>query len=58
MPLAEKNCRIKKKYICLIHNLKPEHRIAYPLSRKQAKKTGYMGFESDLFIRYYLKIKI
>jgi Fe-S-cluster containining protein len=33
------------KYICRIHDLKPEHCRNYPRSRKHALKTGCKGFE-------------
>jgi Fe-S-cluster containining protein len=34
------------KYICRIHDVKPEHCRAYPKSRKHALKTGCRGFEN------------
>jgi len=34
------------KYICRIHDVKPEHCRAYPRSRKHAMKTGCKGFEN------------
>ena len=33
------------KYICRIHDLKPEHCRQYPKSRKHAEETGCKGFE-------------
>jgi len=33
------------KYICRIHDLKPEHCRNYPRSRKHAEKTGCRGFD-------------
>ena len=33
------------KYICRIHDVKPEHCRAYPKSKKHALKTGCRGFE-------------
>jgi len=33
------------KYICRIHDLKPEHCIKYPKSREHDEKTGCRGFE-------------
>jgi Fe-S-cluster containining protein len=33
------------KYICRIHDLKPEHCRNYPRSRKHAKETGCKGFD-------------
>jgi len=33
------------KYICRIHDLKPEHCLRYPKSRKHAEETGCRGFE-------------
>jgi Fe-S-cluster containining protein len=33
------------KYICRIHDLKPEHCRAYPKSREHARKTGCKGFD-------------
>jgi Fe-S-cluster containining protein len=35
----------QEKYICRIHDLKPEHCRAYPRSRKHAQKTGCKGFD-------------
>ena len=34
------------KYICRIHDLKPEHCRKYPKSRKHAQRTGCKGFEN------------
>jgi Fe-S-cluster containining protein len=34
----------QQKYICRIHDVKPEHCRAYPRSRKHAMKTGCRGF--------------
>jgi Fe-S-cluster containining protein len=36
------------KYICRIHDLKPEHCRAYPKSRKHALKTGCRDLIDDL----------
>lgn len=33
------------KYICRIHDVKPEHCRNYPKSREHAEKTGCRGFE-------------
>ena len=33
------------KYVCRIHDFKPEHCRAYPRSRKHASKTGCKGFD-------------
>jgi Fe-S-cluster containining protein len=33
------------KYVCRIHDLKPEHCRAYPRSREHARKTGRTGFD-------------
>lgn len=33
------------KYICRIHDVKPEHCRNYPRSKKHAEETGCMGFE-------------
>ena len=33
------------KYICRIHDVKPEHCRAYPRARKHAQETGCRGFE-------------
>ena len=33
------------KYVCRIHDLKPEHCRAYPRSREHARKTGCKGFD-------------
>jgi Fe-S-cluster containining protein len=35
----------KDKYICRIHDVKPKHCRAYPVSRKHAEETGCKGFE-------------
>ena len=35
----------QKKYICRIHDLKPEHCRAYPRSKEHAKKTGCRGLD-------------
>lgn len=35
----------KNKYICRIHDVKPEHCRRYPKSRKHAEETGCRGFE-------------
>ena len=35
----------QEKYICRIHDVKPEHCRAYPRSRKHAMKTGCRGFD-------------
>jgi Fe-S-cluster containining protein len=35
----------KNKYICRIHEMKPEHCRNYPLSREHAENTGCPGFE-------------
>ena len=34
------------KYICRIHDVKPEHCRKYPKSRTHAEETGCRGFES------------
>ena len=36
------------KYVCRIHDLKPEHCRAYPRSRKHAQRTGCMGFDAEM----------
>jgi len=36
----------KNKYVCRIHDVKPEHCRNYPKSREHAKKTGCKGFEN------------
>lgn len=35
----------REKYICRIHDVKPQHYRDYPKSRKHAKETGCRGFE-------------
>jgi Fe-S-cluster containining protein len=35
----------QNKYICRIHDVKPEHCRKYPKSRKHAEETGCVGFE-------------
>lgn len=35
----------KDKYICRIHDVKPQHCREYPRSRKHAEETGCKGFE-------------
>jgi len=35
----------QNKYICRIHDTKPEHCLEYPWSRKHAEETGCRGFE-------------
>jgi Fe-S-cluster containining protein len=35
----------QEKYICRIHDVKPEHCRAYPRSKEHALKTGCRGFE-------------
>ena len=35
----------QKKFICLIHDVKPTHCREYPHSREHAEKTGCPGFE-------------
>ena len=35
----------KNKYICRIHDVKPEHCRKYPRSKKHAEETGCKGFE-------------
>jgi Fe-S-cluster containining protein len=35
----------KDKYVCRIHDVKPEHCRQYPRSRKHAEETGCRGFE-------------
>ncbi len=37
----------KEKYICRIHDLKPEHCRNYPKSKKHAQETGCNGFEKN-----------
>jgi Fe-S-cluster containining protein len=37
----------KDKYICRIHEVKPQHCREYPRSKKHAEKTGCSGFESN-----------
>ena len=37
----------KDRYICRIHDMKPEHCRNYPLSLKHAEKTGCKGFEPN-----------
>ena len=36
----------QEKYICRIHDVKPEHCRKYPRSRQHALKTGCRGFEN------------
>ena len=36
----------QEKFICRIHDVKPEHCRAYPKSMKHALKTGCRGFEN------------
>jgi len=43
-----KNLPKQDKYICRIHDVKPEHCRNYPKSRKHAQKTGCKGFESRI----------
>ena len=35
----------QNKYICRIHEVKPEHCLEYPLSRDHAERTGCPGFD-------------
>ena len=35
----------KNKYICRIHDVKPQHCREYPRSKKHAEETGCKGFE-------------
>ncbi|MCK4488067.1 MAG: hypothetical protein KAU38_15080, partial [Desulfobacterales bacterium] len=35
----------RNKYICRIHDVKPEHCRKYPQSKKHAEETGCKGFE-------------
>ena len=35
----------KNKYICRIHDVKPEHCRDFPKSKEQANKVGCIGFE-------------
>ena len=37
----------KDKYICRIHEVKPQRCREYPRSRKHAKETGCWGFENN-----------
>ena len=37
--------RGKDKYICRIHDVKPEHCRNYPISKKHAEETGCAGFD-------------
>ena len=35
----------REKYVCRIHDMKPQHCRDYPKSRKHAEETGCRGFE-------------